>query len=299
MNGGEPESTGDTMGRDTTGLPAPPGPEGTTMTVGRATRFVRRWPSGDGAVAAPLVIVHGFGEHSGRYDWLAHQLAATGRNVWSMDLAGHGRSPGSGTDVGGLDGVLDDIAALIDLAASTSGVAGAPVLYGHSMGGVLAAAFAATRSPALDALILSAPAVHLALQPGARGVAVRFIGRVLPRLGIGRIDPSRLSRDAGAVAAFVADPLVWHGPVPAGTAWVMIQAGRRALAGAGQITSPVLILHGTDDRIVPISASRALAARLAAAETRVVELRGVPHEPHHDLARDQLVAILSEWLARH
>lgn len=283
------------MGQDATRLP---GPEGSTMTLGRAERFVRNWPGSEGAGAAPLVIVHGFGEHSGRYDWLARQLAATGRDVWAMDLAGHGRSPGSGTDVGGLEAVLDDLAALIACAARASGATGAPVLYGHSMGGVLAAAFAATRDTALGALILSAPAVHLALQGGARGAALRFVAPVLPRLGIGRIDPSLLSRDAEAVAAFVADPLVWHGPVPAGTAWVMVQAGRHALAGASRVTAPVLIVHGTDDRIVPIAASRALAERFAATEARVVELPDVPHEPHHDPARDQEVAILTEWLAR-
>ncbi|MDA8297741.1 MAG: lysophospholipase [Actinomycetota bacterium] len=274
------------------------GPEGAMMTLGRVERFVRRWPGGEGAGAAPFVIVHGFGEHSGRYDWLARQLAATGRDVWSMDLAGHGRSPGSGTDVGGIDGVLDDIAALIACAARSSGATGAPVLYGHSMGGVLAAAFAATRDTALDALVLSAPAVHLALQPGLRGAALRIVAPVLPRLGIGRIDPGLLSRDAEAVAAFVADPLVWHGPVPAGTAWVMVQAGRQALARARHVTAPVLIVHGTDDRIVPVAASRALAARLDAAEVRIVELPDVPHEPHHDPARDQEVAVLTEWLAR-
>lgn len=269
------------------------------MTLGRAERFVRRWPRREGAGAAPLVVVHGFGEHSGRYDWLARQLAATGRDVWSMDLGGHGRSPGQGTDVGGLEAVLDDIAALIEHAAGASGDTGAPVLYGHSMGGVLAAAFAASRDTPLGALILSAPAVHLALQPGARRAALRFVAPLLPGLGFGRINPGLLSRDAEAVAAFVADPLVWHGPVPAGTAWVMVQAGRRALDGSRRVTAPVLIVHGTADLIVPIAASRALASRLTSTEVRVVELPGVPHEPHHDPARDQEVAILAEWLAHH
>ena len=202
---------------------------------------IERWVppvGGPGHPKPPVVIVHGFGEHADRYDYVAQALAGAGRSTLAFDLAGHGRSDGRRAMVESVDEVLADIDRLVGEAANRSkqvlgGQSAKPVLLGHSMGGAFAAAYATFNSARLSALVLSAPALHLASSPRWQALAVQALAAVAPRTGVTRIDPAGLSHDPAVVASFASDPLVWHGRFPARTATELYRASRRAFAGAG------------------------------------------------------------------
>jgi alpha-beta hydrolase superfamily lysophospholipase len=257
--------------------------------------YVRRWSRTDKARPGrfAVVLVHGYAEHSGRYDHVGAGFAEGGAATWAMDLRGHGRSDGPRADIERLEWVLADLDQLVGRAGE--GV----VMFGHSMGGALAAAYAATRPGVLGGLVLSAPAVHLASAPGWQVWPVRALARVAPGAGVARVAPEGLSRDPQIVQSFVEDPLVWHGRAPARTVIEMYRAGRLALGAAGGLTVPLLVLHGEADPIVPVSSSRAFFSAAASPDKDLVVLPGMRHEPHQELGREAVLALVVAWAARH
>jgi alpha-beta hydrolase superfamily lysophospholipase len=268
---------------------------------------IERWAPSAGGPEPPkpaVVIVHGFGEHADRYDYVARALAGAGRSTLAFDLAGHGRSDGPRAVVESVDEVVADIDRLVDEATSTSHSvlpvqADKPVLLGHSMGGAFAAAYATGNQDRLSALVLSAPALHFASSPRWQALAVQALAAMAPRAGVTRIDPAGLSHDADVVASFSSDPLVWHGRFPARTAAELYRASRLALTGAGALRLPTLILHGDADPIVPVRSSPQFFAALGSEDKELQVFPGLYHEPFHELNKDQVIAVLLGWLSRH
>jgi acylglycerol lipase len=263
------------------------------------------WPQLQGTAPAPVVLVHGFAEHIGRYENLGRALAASGRTLWAMDFAGFGRSDGPRGIPGPVDDVLADMDRLIAAAGTAAGqraghgVGPKPVLLGHSMGGAFAAAYALDHADQLSGLVLSAPAVHLAGRPKWQVVPAEGLAAVAPRIGLGRIDPARLSRDPEVGAQFAADPLVWHGTVPARTAVEMYRAGRLVMKRAGELTLPLLVLHGEADAIVPVDSSRRLYAAVGSRDKQLRVFKGLLHEVFQEVGKQEAIAVLLEWLGRH
>ena len=255
----------------------------------------QRVPCDEDARRAPLVIVHGFGEHAQRYGALAEAVSASGRDVWAFDQCGHGTSSGPRGQLT-CDEALSDLRAIIARIGREAPLP--PALYGHSMGGAFAAAYVASGA-AVSALVLSAPAVHLALRSRWQKAALRHVARRLPRFNIATVNPELLSRDPLEVRAYAEDPLNFHKPVPAVSVLAMTDAGERAFSGADGIRAPVLLIQGQADRIVPPGAVQAFAARLPAGARELVMLPGAFHEPHHDLDQDVTIARVADWLARH
>ena len=248
-----------------------------------------------GPAAPPVVIVHGFGEHAGRYDHVAQTLAGTGRATLAIDLSGHGRSDGRRAVVESVEEVLADIDRLVAKATSTS----KPVLLGHSMGGAFAAAYATVNPGRLGALVLSAPALHVASSPRWQALAAQALAAVAPRAAVTRIDPAGLSHDTTVVAGFYSAPLVWHGRFPARTAVELYRASRLAVARAGELRLPTLILHGDADPIVPVRSSQQFFAALGSENKELQTFPGLYHEPFNELGKDAVIAALVEWLSRH
>jgi len=257
--------------------------------------FVRRWapPPGTTEVRAPVVLVHGYAEHSGRYDHVGSAFATSGAVTWAMDLRGHGRSEGPRANIERLEWALADLDQLVGRAGA--GV----VMFGHSLGGALAAAYAATRPGKLRGLVLSAPAVHLASRPAWQVWPVRALAAVAPGTGVARVRPEGLSRDPQVVNSFIDDPLVWHGRAPARTVIEMYRAGRLARRAAGELTVPLLVVHGEADPIVPVSSSQEFFSAVAGPDKELVVLPGFRHEPHQELGQEVVIARLVEWAAQH
>ncbi|AZQ50470.1 alpha/beta hydrolase [Burkholderia cenocepacia] len=259
-----------------------------------------RWPAGDGAAPprATIALVHGLAEHAGRYAALAGRLNAAGIDVLAIDLRGHGQSPGRRVWVERFDGYLNDAEALVAEAARGD----APLfLMGHSMGGAVAALYAIERAQArghaLTGLVLSSPALAPGRDVPRWMLAVsRVISRVWPTFPAIRIEAALLSRDPAIVAANRADPLVHHGAVPARTGAEILDAMARIETGRGALRMPVLIYHGTEDKLTEPDGSRAFGAHVGSPDRTLTLYEGGFHETMNDLERDRVIDALIAWI---
>ncbi|PMS19380.1 lysophospholipase [Trinickia dabaoshanensis] len=284
-------------------IAAAPSPAGFVRTADGIELALYRWPSA-GPVRATVALLHGLAEHAGRYAALAERLGAAGIELVAIDLRGHGRSPGERTWVTHFDAYLDDARALLEAAAR----AGTPLfLMGHSMGGTIATLFAIDRLRAfaderhpVAGLILSSPA----LAPGKDVprwmlAASRIVSRVWPRYKAMRIEPALLSRDPLMVEANRTDPLVHHGAVPARTGEQILAAMARIEQGRASLRLPVLVYHGTADKLTEPEGSRAFAAQVGSADRTLTLYEGAYHETMNDLDRDRVIDALIEWISAH
>jgi alpha-beta hydrolase superfamily lysophospholipase len=250
-----------------------------------------------------VALVHGVGEHSGRYASLVGPLVDDGYAVYGYDQRGHGRSPGPRVHIDRWAEYRDDLAAFLRLVGGEA--AERPlVVYGHSMGSLVVLDYLLEwpRSERPQGLI-GAVVSGVALEPAGVGspllvVIARVLSGVRPRqsLKLG-IDAAALSRDPEVVAAYRADPLVSsRATVRWGTE--SLDTVRRIKAGMSRIDVPLLVLHGEADRLNLVSGARALAAAPPAGSVTLHTCPGVYHEPHNDLDRDRVVADVREWLGR-
>jgi len=244
-----------------------------------------------------LYLLHGLGEHAGRYEALARWLCARGWTVASHDHLGHGES-------GGRRGVLDLDERLsrdaADRIASFARELGRPpILLGHSMGGAVAADLVATRGLTVAGLVLSSPA--LAVRVGApMRLLASLLARLAPDLALGNgLDAHRLSSDPAAVSAYRRDPLVHDRISPRLFAWIL-RAGSQARAAAGTVTVPVLLLVAGDDAMVDPEGSHAFARALPDPLASFHLFDGLQHEIFNERpeARDRVLGELAGWLAQ-
>lgn len=244
---------------------------------------------------AQLLLVHGLGEHVGRWRRTGAWLAARGLRVSGVDLRGHGRSPGARGRA--------RFARLIDDLAEHHARLGKerpelPIqLWGHSLGGALGLLFALRRRPRLEGLVISAPALRPAFEPTPWKVAVaRVAARIWPGLRFdNELDTRALSRDPEVRRAYHADPLV-HQLVSAGLAVDALDGGEWALERAARLGNPALLMHGTADRLTSVEASRTFVERGALAELR--EWPGFFHELHHEPERESVLEEAVAWLRK-
>lgn len=249
--------------------------------------LVRQWePAGD--AWASVAIVHGLGEHSGRYERTGAALAGAGLAVSALDLTGFGASGGRRAFVPSIDPWLDDIAER--LAASSDGLP--RVLLGHSMGGLVTLAYALSGRPRPDALVVSAPALDSNVATWKK-VLSPVLGRVAPTLSIpNAITGDQLSRDPAVGEAYFADPFVLQATTARlGAVLLATMADVRARRDA--LGVPTLVIHGDADTLVPPAASEVLV------DVDVVERRAYPglrHEPFNEPDGPAVVADVVEWI---
>jgi alpha-beta hydrolase superfamily lysophospholipase len=255
-----------------------------------------RWLPGDDPVAV-VAVVHGFIEHSGRYAEVAAELNGHGYAVYAMDLRGHGKSAGPGLFVRSFDDYLGDVELFLSRVREWE--PDKPrFLFGHSMGGTIAALLAATRPLDVRGLLLSAPACQVGggVFPLLRHLA-GFVSRVWPGLRAVRFDFRRVSRDPEVVAGMRNDPLVFHGRFPARTGAEILQAASRLRSRMEAIELPFLLMHGTADLVTDVSGSRELHARARSTDKTLELYEGLYHDLLHEPEREQVTADLIEWLA--
>jgi alpha-beta hydrolase superfamily lysophospholipase len=243
-----------------------------------------------------LVLVHGYAEHSGRYEHLGAWLAGDGCAVHAYDLQGHGRSDGARGHVRRFADLLDDLEAF--LARARGEHPGLPAfLVGHSMGGLAVAAFVRERRPELVGAVTSGAALRVAEVPsGALLLALRLLRRVLPRFAMTRpIAPDALSRDPEVGRAYLDDPLVFR-RMSVSLAVEIFDAGRRTLAGAADVRLPMLLLHGEADPLCPAAGSRTFYEQLGKAGSDLRVYPGLRHEIFNEPEQESVFADLLEWL---
>ena len=253
----------------------------------------RAWPVENAAVT--FAVVHGLGEHSGRYERFAKGMAAYGMATYALDLRGHGQSAGQRGHVDSWSQWVEDAAAFIH---HVEGVVPREVVpLGHSFGGavLLSTALAGelTRS---RRFVLSSPALRLNVEvPGWKAGLAALASKVAPKLAMSNeVDPSTVSRIPEVVEAYRSDPLV-HKVISSRTFSEWRRATADIMARAGQISIPFLILAGTSDRLIDPAGSRALHEK-AAERSGLRLLDGRYHEPFNDRGSDEVFAMIAHWI---
>jgi alpha-beta hydrolase superfamily lysophospholipase len=255
---------------------------------------VRCWPEcapQAGKIWASILIVHGIGEHSGRYERTGRLLAEAGLDVRALDLRGHGLSGGRRVYVRRWADFLDDVEERLEGLRES----GRPVvLMGHSMGALIALDYACSDRPAPDLLVLSAPPLDARIPAWQRALAP-LMSRVVPTLVLRNpISGEQLSRDPAVGAAYFGDPLVQPRSTTRMGAEFMA-AMQRVGRKLDDLSVPTLVIHGAQDTLVPTSVSEPLGD-LPGVERRV--LPGLRHETLNEPEGPEVVAGIVEWLRR-
>jgi len=248
------------------------------------------------APVAIIALVHGIAEHGGRYAWLAARATQRGVGVVTVDLRGHGLSPGERSYVSRFDDYLHDVDALWSRAEQFA--AGKPLfLMGHSMGGAIALRWCAERRRAMAGLVLSSAALNIGGDVPRLLIALApWLSRWLPHLRGTRLDPSLISNDAGQVAAYVKDPLVSLKAPPARTGAELLAVMEKNRAAAPGMAQPVYLFHGDADRLTDPEGSRAIHAAWGGADKTLRLWPGSRHETLNDLDREEVEAELLAWV---
>jgi acylglycerol lipase len=244
---------------------------------------------------AIVMVAHGAGEHSGRYEHVARRLVDEGFGVYAIEHRGHGRSDGPRALIDRVDHTVADLDQLVRLASERHPEAQV-FLLGHSMGGTIAVRYAVLHGDRLSGLILSGPLAAMAAAPAAQRVAARVLSTLTPRLPVVAIDASLVSRDAEVVKAYVEDPLVYHGKLPVRTVTELAAAIDAFPAEVGQITVPTLIMYGTADGLCPPAGSVMLDERIGASDKTLKAYEGLHHEILNEPEQDQVMDDLCAWL---
>jgi alpha-beta hydrolase superfamily lysophospholipase len=257
---------------------------------------IQDWPLAAGVtLRGVVIIVHGLGEHAGRYEHVAHKLNAWGFAVRGYDQCGHGESGGERGSLPTDSRLLDDLADIID-STRTRMQPGTPlILLGHSMGGLVVGRFVSLGIRKVDALIMSSPA----LNPGLSAFQ-KFLLAVLPaiapnlRVGNG-VKPQFISHDPAVVAAYRSDRLV-HDRISARLARFIATAGPQTVALAPQWSVPTLLMYAGDDRLLNPQGSRDFAAAAPKAQVTSVCFESLYHEIFNERDATPVFATLQQWL---
>jgi alpha-beta hydrolase superfamily lysophospholipase len=256
-----------------------------TIVGARGTVLVRRWDTPD--PKRIVVLVHGIGEHSGRYEHVATRLAADGAVVYAPDHHGHGRSDGERGLVDDIERVVDDIERVVEKARSEHpGLAVA--MLGHSLGGILATRFVQRGGHGLSGLVLTAPVVGG--NPAFEGLLAMNPMPDVP------IDPAVLSRDPAVGEAYANDPLVYHGPLARQSLVTIFTAVDAIRGGPGFGSLPTLWIHGEEDALAPLVSTREAIERLRGDEFEEQIYPGARHEVLNETNREEVLDEIARFL---
>lgn len=256
--------------------------------------FGRHWPTEN--PKAVMALVHGFGEHCGRYANMAAHLNAQGIAVVGLDMRGHGKSAGKRGVVKSYEDFRNDLDAL--LTHTRALYPGAPVvLYGHSMGGGIVLDHGA-RNPSALPIIASAPFIRLTDPiPGALRAFIKFMGRVWPAGAISQpIDGTKISNLGEEQTLYIEDSLN-HGTLGFRLAEAMVATGERLSADAKNWDRPLLLLHSHADQLTSFQASADFAQ--AARQVAFHPFEASQHEMHNDAPRPEVYGLMSDFILKH
>jgi alpha-beta hydrolase superfamily lysophospholipase len=262
--------------------------------------FLRGWEPEDSPKAV-IALIHGLGEHTGRYEHVARALTTAGYAITGFDLRGHGKSGGTRGHFPSLDAAMLDIQGFLDLLAKRYPDR-SQFLYGHSLGGLLVLTYALKLKPDLKGVIATGAGLRSQVHDQkAKVMLVKTLGSLMPSTRIGSgLDVNILSRDPEVIRIYQNDPLV-HDSISFAFGKAGLQATNYAWSYAGEFSLPLLIMHGTADRNTYPDGSRDFA-ELAARNNPDVTLKlwaGLHHEIHNEPEKEQVFAFTIHWLDRH
>lgn len=266
----------------------------TLVSAGGARLRALSWTPSDEARGC-VVIVHGLGEHAGRYGRLAHRLNEAGFAVFAHDQRGHGESEGSRGRLSRFDDLVDDLSDVTGRVQRRCGAERPVFLLGHSMGGLVALRYLQRRPSGVAGAVISAPWLRTAVEiPWWKERLARFLMRVAPDLTLeNEVRPELLTSDPVEQRAYMEDPLVHHRI--SGGFVKEVEAAQDAVLSGATVSLPLLVLLPTDDEVVDPEVAERYAEGLEG-PVEIERLRGSRHEPLNDVARDAVTECVVEWL---
>lgn len=248
---------------------------------------------------ARMLISHGLGEHAGRYGNVIERVVPKGISVWASDLRGHGRSGGNRGHVIKFDQYVADLRATVALARSDLPAAMPCFLLGHSLGGLIALAFALQHPDLFDGLVVSSPCLGMVIKvPPVKKALGSFMSRVWPGLSMGNeLDAAHISRDTAVVSAYESDPLV-HDRVSARFFTELMQAIEAVNQQAFALKVPVLMQVAGEDFLVNAESSRLFFDKLTVEDKTLHVYEGMYHEIYNAPTEEKKSVLddLEEWL---
>lgn len=260
------------------------------------TAYWQAWLPMDPARAV-VVLVHGFGEHSGRYRAVGRRLADAGFAAYAADHRGHGQTSGRRANIERMSLVVDDLSSFVDFAVARG--PGLPVfLIGHSMGGLIALQYATEAGTAeIDGLVVSGPAVEVTVGSALLKRIAGVLSAVVPDLGVADLKADdKISRDPEVVRAYQQDPLVHHGKVPARTGAEILVTAEALPDRLTRLRLPLLLLHGSEDRLCAPEGSAMVHERVASADKTLRRYQGLYHEVFNEPEKDEVLTDVVTWI---
>lgn len=244
-------------------------------------------------------LIHGLGEHSGRYAHVAETLTKAGYNLIGFDLRGHGLSEGPLGHTPDYEHIMDDVALFMQKSNEFFGSDHPNFLYGHSLGGTIVLNYALRRKPHLNGVISTGPALRLSFEPPKiKLVLGKIMANLMPTFSMNNaLDVNALARDAAIVKAYQDDVLV-HDRLSAKLVMELFDSGKYALEHTADWTLPLLLMHGSEDRISSCQASEEFAQKAGDIVT-FKQWDGFYHEIHNDFGKEEVKAFMIDWLNGH
>ncbi len=250
-------------------------------------------------VKAVLLVVHGMGEHSGRYMNVVDHFVPLGVAVYGLDHIGHGKSDGTREYVECFDDFTDTLTIFYNMVAEWQ--ADKPIfILGHSMGGLITSYYLIDHQVKFKGAVISAPAVKVGDSISQATITMgKILSRLAPKMGLLALDTNGISRDQEVVEAYINDPLVFHGKTTAQLGSELLSAMSRVTAEAGKITLPLIIVQGGDDILVDPSGAQMLYD-LASSEDKTLKIYdGLYHEVFNEPEHDVVLKDVENWLEAH
>lgn len=243
-----------------------------------------------------VILAHGYAEHARRYDHVAARFGDAGLITYALDHRGHGRSGGKRVYLRDMSEYTTDFRTLVGIASAEH-----PdlkrIVVGHSMGGGIVFAYGVEHPDEYSAMVLSGPAVD-AQESVSAGMTLiaKVLGKVAPGLPVEDLPADAVSRDPEVVAAYESDPLVYHGKLPAGVARALIGVGETMPQRAASITAPLLVVHGDQDKLIPVEGSKRLVECVGCSDVHLKVYPGLYHEVFNEPEKALVLDDVTSWI---
>lgn len=248
------------------------------------------------SVKAVILVVHGMGEHCGRYMNVVNHFVPLGYAVYALDHIGHGKSEGGRELVRTFDDYTDTLEIFYNMV--TEWQPGKPIfILGHSMGGAIASYYLLDHHEDFNGAVISAPAVKVGESISAATISMaKLLSKIAPKMGLLALDVNAISRDPEVVEAYANDPLVFHGKTPARLGAEVLSAMLRITAEADKITLPFIVVQGSEDQLVDPSGAEMLFD-LASSEDKTLKIYdGLYHEVFNEPEHEMVLSDVENWL---
>jgi len=272
--------------------------QGNFKGVRNANIYFQAWlPDGD--VKAVLLVVHGLGEHCGRYMNHVDRFVPLGYAVYGLDHLGHGKSGGEREVIDRFTDFTDTLKIYYEMVKGWQ--PGKPIfILGHSMGGLITCHYLLDHQADFKGAIISAPAIKVG--EGITSLTIimgKLLSRIAPKTGVLALDVTAISHDPVVVKAYADDPLVFHDKTPARLAAESLKAMMRVTTETDKITLPFIVIQGGEDKIVDPGGAQMLYDKAGSKDKTLKIYQGLYHEVHNEPEREVMFKDLESWLAAH